>query len=375
MICDFAIHDPDREEKEPNLHFHVLCPIRPLNPDGSWGEKQHREYVLDENGERIRDGKGKYVFNAVPTTDWGRPETLEAWRKAWCELCNEAFEKKGLAERIDHRSYLRQGIDQIPTEHEGPLVQQMESRGIPTEKAEKNRWIKATNALMRDIAGKIKVILKWMAEVKTILDEKPERGPSDYVSAYQSMRMAGAYSQKAKTQNVKEYAQLISFMTTHKLYTMADMEACSETLDAAMDAHSTTMKECDARKKELKELLNLADAFTQNAQIMTKLGTIHFKGAREKFMQEHQSEIKLYHKAKRKLSTCCDIEKPLPLAEWKQEIALLERKSQKAHEAFRHLRDDTYALWKIKYRVQKVLDAEGKGEPLHIGRDEHDEGR
>ena len=37
MIADFAIHDPDREDNEPKPHFHVLCPIRPLNPDGSWG--------------------------------------------------------------------------------------------------------------------------------------------------------------------------------------------------------------------------------------------------------------------------------------------------------------------------------------------------
>ena len=36
MIADFAIHEKDAGENgNPNPHFHVMCPIRPLNPDGS----------------------------------------------------------------------------------------------------------------------------------------------------------------------------------------------------------------------------------------------------------------------------------------------------------------------------------------------------
>ena len=92
-----------------------MCPIRPLDEHGRWGNKQRREYVLDEHGERILDEAGNYVFNAAPTTDWGSPETLEHWRQAWADLCNQKFAEKGLDCRIDHRSYERQGIEQIPT--------------------------------------------------------------------------------------------------------------------------------------------------------------------------------------------------------------------------------------------------------------------
>ena len=78
MVVDFAVHQPDREDGGiPNPHFHVLCPIRPIEQNGKWGLKQRRVYELDEDGNRIRDADGKFVFNAVPTTDWGIPETLE----------------------------------------------------------------------------------------------------------------------------------------------------------------------------------------------------------------------------------------------------------------------------------------------------------
>ena len=102
MVVDFAVHQPDREDGGiPNPHFHVLCPIRPIEQNGKWGLKQRRVYELDEDGNRIRDADGKFVFNAVPTTDWGSPETLEYWRQTWAELCNGKFAEKGLDVRMN----------------------------------------------------------------------------------------------------------------------------------------------------------------------------------------------------------------------------------------------------------------------------------
>lgn len=55
MVVDFAVHSPDKENDGiPNPHFHVMCPIRPILQNGRWGNKQRREYVLDEHGNRIR---------------------------------------------------------------------------------------------------------------------------------------------------------------------------------------------------------------------------------------------------------------------------------------------------------------------------------
>ena len=61
MVVDFAVHSPDKEDGGiSNPHFHVMCPIRPIEPDGKWGNKQRREYVLDEHGERVLDEAGNY---------------------------------------------------------------------------------------------------------------------------------------------------------------------------------------------------------------------------------------------------------------------------------------------------------------------------
>ncbi len=63
MVVDFAVHQPDREDGGiPNPHFHVLCPIRPIEQNGKWGLKQRRVYELDEDGNRIRDAERKVCF-------------------------------------------------------------------------------------------------------------------------------------------------------------------------------------------------------------------------------------------------------------------------------------------------------------------------
>ena len=186
MVVDFAIHVPATEpEGISNPHFHVLAPIRPIESNGKWGMKQRRVYELDEDGNRLLDTDGNYIFNAVPTTDWGSPETLEYWREQWAALCNAKFEEKGLPERIDHRSYERQGVDILPTIHEGPSVRQMESKGIRTDKGDFNRWIKATNSLIQSVRKKIAALLDWLKEVKDELSK--------------SLLQSGEYSRSRRT--------------------------------------------------------------------------------------------------------------------------------------------------------------------------------
>ena len=54
MVVDFAVHQPDREDGGiPNPHFHVLCPIRPIEQNGKWGLRSQHEQRGDvrESGQ------------------------------------------------------------------------------------------------------------------------------------------------------------------------------------------------------------------------------------------------------------------------------------------------------------------------------------
>ena len=346
MICDFAVHLPDKKDGIQNPHFHVLCPMRPIDENGHWEAKQRREYVLDEHGERSRDKSGEYVFNAVPTTDWGSPETLEHWRKAWCDLCNSKFAEKGLEERIDHRSYERQGVELLPTVHEGPTVRAMEKQGIATEKGSLNKWIKATNKMILAAERKVSAMKNWVSENR-------QSSLIQSLNAYNSMRNAGAYSQTAKVKNLKELTDDINYLKANGIETFEDLQGKLDEFNSKIDGFKAQSNKKSARLKEIDNLLLWAQHYAENKPIADELSKIKWKSKREKFKAENENSLRLYHMAERKLKPYFKDGK-LPISAWKAEKLQTQEDFEEIQNQFSAVRDDVKRLWQIKYKIEQV---------------------
>ncbi len=354
MVVDFAIHSPDKEDGGiQNPHFHVMCPIRPIEPDGKWGNKQRREYMLDEHGERIRDEAGNYVFNAVPSTDWGKPETLEFWREQWAELCNAKFAEKGSDCRIDHRSYERQGVEQIPTQHEGPTVRAMEAKGIRTNKGDLNRWIRKTNAMFREAKQKIAALIDWLKEVKTELSKPQPPTLVELLSAYYDNRNKGAYSSKTRIANLKKFSEAVNYLKSKQLYTTDDLGTALHTIQGKIDTLKKSASGKQARIKELDELLRMADYYEDGKPVADKLKTIRFEKSRQKYKAEHDDTLRLFYMAERKLKGQV-VDDKLPAAAWREEKARLETEYRDLQTELTPLYADVKKLWGIHYNIYEV---------------------
>lgn len=169
MIADICFHD----RGDGNPHAHIMLTVRPFNEGRSWGNKQKKVYILDENGDKIYDKKKRqYKCKSVPTTDWNDRGNVEKWRKNWAEMCNAYLEKSGHDERIDHRSYERQGLEILPTKHLGTAASQMEKRNIKTDRGEANRHIKSVNKMLRFCNEEI---LKLKEEAKQLAQSMKDK--------------------------------------------------------------------------------------------------------------------------------------------------------------------------------------------------------
>ncbi len=351
MIVDFAVHQPDKKDGIPNPHVHVMCPIRPLDEHGQWGAKQHRVYELDGDGNRVRDETGHYVFNAVPTTDWGSPETLEHWREAWCRLCNAKFEEKGLDVRIDHRSYERQGLDRLPTVHEGPAVRQMEAKGIRTDKGDLNRWIRATNRLIRSIREKIAELTDWLKEFR-----KPQvPNLAELLGRYYDIRNENAWSQKARLGNLKRYVEDVAFLREHMLLDTEQLQAHVSDLSGRVHEINAAAREKAARMKELKNLLRWTEDY---ARLRPVLDGIPPKGGfgkrREKYMAEHDGELRQFYAVKRKLDNALPDKKLTPKA-WQAELDRLSQEYAQLHEELTPIYAELKKLRDIQHKTDGVM--------------------
>ena len=339
MVADFAVHQPDKDGGIANPHFHVMCPIRPLNSDGTWGAKQRRVY---------REG-GK--FDAVPTTDWGKPETLEAWRAAWAALCNTKFEEKSLPCRIDHRSYERQGIEQIPTVHEGVAVQQMEAKGIMTDKGEHNRWIKSAIVMLRTLGERIKTLVDWLSDARVKLDEPHSPSLGKLLADYYDGRNAGAWSNKAKVGNLKRLTSAITYLEENGLHTLDDLEARLDSLHSSLDEAKTVLDANKKRSKELRELVRYAKLYKRFKPLHDQLNAIKWKSKCEQFKSEHESELRQFYLARRKLPD------GIHVAEWQRELATLGRENDAAYAEYKALHSELTKLLDVKYCVDRALSA------------------
>ena len=116
MVADVAIH----RDHQDNPHAHVMLTNRPFNPDGTWGIKSKKQYILDENGNKMYTGTSKYPKSRkILMVDWDKKEKIIEWRHNWAVSVNQVLEQKNIPDRISEKSFTEQGIDDTPTQHEG----------------------------------------------------------------------------------------------------------------------------------------------------------------------------------------------------------------------------------------------------------------
>ena len=289
----------------------------------------------------------------MPTTDWGKPETLKAWRQAWADLCNQKFAENELDCRIDHRSFARQGVEQIPTQHEGPTVRAMEAKGIRTDKGNLNRFIRKTNALLREAKEKIAALIGWLKDIKAELDKPQPPMLNDLLALHCSIRNKSAYSNKAKNANLQRYAEAFSFLQSKSLYTVDDLENTLHAMQDKIDTLKKSASSKQARIKEVDELLRMADYYKTGKHVADKLKNIRFEKSQQKYKAEHDDELRTFYMAERKLKPYFKDGK-IPITAWRRERERLEQEYKDIQTELSPLYADVKKLWAIHYNIYEV---------------------
>ena len=378
MVADFAIHD----KGDGNPHAHIMLTMRAFDENGQFLPKAHKVYDLDEDGQRIKLPSGEWKSHKENTVDWNDRGKAEIWRSAWAEICNRYLERAGSEERLDLRSYERQGRDELPTIHLGPAVAHLEKKGVRTEIGDYNRAIKAHNSKLSRLRKLISDIASWLKRfreaVREVREENKQPTIMDYHLEYLSMKRArrrgwsNAAKNKATVKDMHMTARLSDWMMRNKIFRLADLERAVAEYQTDFDLiseHRRAVKKIETGLKYVDTVIRLKPVVEKS-----KKG---FKIIRERYAEEHADEIVEYNKAVRYLKANQMLESGSliqdDLAKYEARRDTLLKEIAQTEEKLRAADLDPEIIRTIRYQVEKVTEAGGIPEKKEsvIGRLEH----
>ena len=370
MCADLCIHDPKGDN--PNPHAHIMLTMRPIEQDGTWGQKSK-----SINGKK------------VPTVDWNERTKAEEWRSAWADILNEYLEKHGHTEKVilsddgemqtvpnkvDHHSYERQGVDKVPSIHMGVAAPKMEKKGIRTDKGNRNREITDINKEIRQTKARIK-------KVKTWLYTQPIINPPTFLSIMQPV--ADVKNQQSHWQRIadlKTRAKVLIFLQQNNITDFEnfankvrklgdDLLAVSDEIkktDRRMDTLTLHLSHCENRKQhkavydKYKKLtpkkdnaaMNSLNPFTKKKAIADYATAL---AKQEAFYDKHSAEIESYKTAQEYLKAVLNGRTEIPTGAWKKEQADLAKRRYSLGENFYAIKDEIRMTEVIKKGIDNLM--------------------
>lgn len=308
MCADIAIHD----KEDGNPHAHIMLTMRPLEQNGEWGAKSRKEYILDKNGQRIKLKNGTFKSRKVNTVDWNNQENAERWRQAWAELTNHYLEKQNVLERVDHRSYQRQGIDLIPTIHMRVSATQMERKGIITEKGNRNREIREQNRLLKEVSQRIRVLSTWLKEKKKqkedtlFINPIHPSHPSEVLPTLLEQMSEGlgessvSQSRYGKVRDLKTYAKAVGFLQEKNITTLVELQEVVSDMKKRYWNVNKQIKQTERLLHEERELIEQSEKYLKYRPIYKAYTKMKTK-KQDAYYNQHTTEIILYRSAEQYL--------------------------------------------------------------------------
>ena len=345
MCADFAIHDKGTG----NPHAHILLTIRPIKENGEWGAKCRKVYDLDCQGQRTPDGKGGWKSHREDTTDWNQRSNAEKWRAAWAAYTNQALEAAGRPERIDHRSYKRQGVDKIPTVHMGPAASQMERRGIQTEKGNINREIAADNKLLKEIKARITRLYNWSKEQSS----QPQGRESIMDFLFQARQDTAPTSQYGKVKSLKSDAKLFNFLMENGIKSMQELFDKVAAMNGDYYDLRGKIVSKERRISALTERLEMWAQYQKYKPVRQKLDKVS-PGKREQFEQRHSADLALFDAAVRYLDTLKASGGAITPKAWRTEAAKLTAEKDADYLKMWDMREDIKTVETLKKTAERL---------------------
>ena len=289
------------------------------------------------------------------------------------DITNKYLEENSIQEKVDHRSYERQGIEQIPTIHLGVSASQMEKKGIVTDRGNINREIKYQNKILKEITRRIKALLNWIrgigkeekAEIENIKSTLPPK--ENLLSVFENLIRKKADSNNT---DLEKYVESYQFLKEKNIASLSELK---ESITDLRDKNYKTTRAIKDNEKKIDvkvQLIDQAEKYLKHKdtyKVYTKLK----KNKQDTFYNEHTAEIILFESAKKYLKEHLGESKTLNISKWKLEVITLRKEKDSLYSQIIDMRKEVERAEKVKICIERLQEhskqlAQSKNQDLEL---------
>lgn len=376
MCVQFAIHDSENKETgQRNLHCHMLLTLRSLDENGQWMAKQRKEYLRDDQGERIplidkktgqqkvdKQNRKQWKCVSIPTNDWSSKENAKLWRRDMADTINSVNQKIGMTDNFwEHRSFKEQGLDILPQIHLGTKASALEKAGIHTNRGNINRQIIANNLGIQKaravyeqakeqlrIAASIPVttVKAIKSEIIDMIAEVAKRNNNRLKLPIVKGKFLRQVSDRAA---IQDKAKMEKFVQDMGWTSFADMKAFKAEQADKFSKISSQRVGMQERMSYLESLLSAYKEYEPYIKFHKEQWAVT-GWERKKYERKHMPELAFYDAHRNNLKSMIqEPDKKITPKAWEKELSLLQASFDKTQKPYASLVSKLSAVEVLEY--------------------------
>ena len=282
--------------------------------------------------------------------------------KGWNKIL---FEENSIQEKVDHRSYERQGIEQIPTIHLGVSASQMEKKGIVTNRGNINREIKHQNKILREIARRIKALMRWIRSLTKDKNNDTSKDKQDDMAIQSTTlpkqndltdMLSHFIKENADNHNtdLEQYIESYQFLKEKNITSIPELKECISALRDKNYKTTRAIKDTEKKINDRVQLIDQAEKYLKHKDTYKTYTKIK-KSKQEDFYNEYTAEIILFESARKCLKEHLGESKTLAISKWKSEVTTLKKEKDTLYSQILDMRKEVEQAESVRSCIEKLL--------------------
>ena len=256
----------------------------------------------------------------------------------------------------------------------------MEKKGIAADRGNINREIKHQNKILREIASRIKSLMRWIRNLTTNknkdnITENQEDISLQSTTLPKQNDLTDMLSHFIKENSDNHNADLEKYIESYQFLKEKNIKSISElkeNISALRDKNYKTTRVLKDTEKKIDKKTQLIDQSEKYLKYKDtyKAYTKTKRSRQEDFYNEHNAELILFESAKKYLKEHLGESKTLAISKWKSELATMKKEKKSLYNQILEIREEVEQAEKVKTCIEQLQ--EQKKQLLQVKQNELD---